>query len=69
MISVCFKETEPGRIRLSFRSKGAVDVAALAARWGGGGHRNAAGATARGTFAPVERDRDRRRDRRHLGRP
>ena len=55
VISVCFKESEPGLIRLSFRSKGAVDVAALAARWDGGGHRNAAGATARGTFEEVER--------------
>jgi phosphoesterase RecJ-like protein len=55
VISVCFKESEPGLIRLSFRSKGAVDVAALAARWGGGGHRNAAGATAHGTLEAVER--------------
>lgn len=55
VISVCFKESEPGQIRLSFRSKGSVDVAALAARWGGGGHRNAAGATVNGAFATVER--------------
>ncbi len=55
VISVCFKEIEPGLIRLSLRSKGAVDVAALAARWGGGGHRNAAGATVAGTLAGVER--------------
>jgi phosphoesterase RecJ-like protein len=67
VISVCFKESEPGLIRLSFRSKGAVDVAALAARWDGGGHRNAAGATIRGRFEDVERtviDAARR----HLGR-
>ena len=56
VISVCFKESEPGLIRLSLRSKGAVDVAALAARWGGGGHRNAAGATVRGSLESVERD-------------
>jgi len=55
VISVCFKESEPGRIRLSFRSKGAVDVAALAALWGGGGHRNAAGATVHGTLEAVEK--------------
>jgi phosphoesterase RecJ-like protein len=55
VISVCFKESEPGLIRLSFRSKGTVDVAALASRWGGGGHRNAAGATAHGTLETVER--------------
>jgi len=67
VISVCFKESEPGLIRLSFRSKGAVDVAALAARWDGGGHRNAAGATARGTFEDVERAVI-AAARRHLGR-
>jgi phosphoesterase RecJ-like protein len=55
VISICFKETEPRLVRMSFRSKGAVDVAALAARWGGGGHRNAAGATARGSLATIER--------------
>jgi phosphoesterase RecJ-like protein len=55
VISICFKEVAAGQVRLSFRSKGAVDVAALAARWGGGGHRNAAGATAGGTLAAVER--------------
>ena len=47
--------TAPGQVRLSFRSKGSVDVAALAARWGGGGHRNAAGATVSGQLAAVER--------------
>ena len=55
VISVCFKESVRGQIRLSLRSKGAVDVAALAARWGGGGHRNAAGATINGSFEAVER--------------
>jgi phosphoesterase RecJ-like protein len=55
VLSVCFKETAPGQVRLSFRSKGSVDVAALAARWGGGGHRNAAGATAHGRLDAVER--------------
>jgi len=68
VISVCFKESEPGLIRLSFRSKGAVDVAALAARWDGGGHRNAAGATVRGSFEDVERAVI-AAARRHLGRP
>ncbi len=56
VISVCFKENVPGQVRLSLRSKGTVDVAALAARWGGGGHRNAAGATINGPFETVERD-------------
>jgi phosphoesterase RecJ-like protein len=55
-VAVCFKETAPGEIRVSLRSKSDVDVAALAARWGGGGHRNAAGATYRGTLAHAVRD-------------
>lgn len=55
-IAVCFKEIRPREIRLSFRSKGDVDVAALALRWGGGGHRNAAGATFRGPLARAERE-------------
>jgi hypothetical protein len=32
-----------GEIKASLRSKGNFDVAAIAARYGGGGHRNAAG--------------------------
>ena len=36
----------PGEVRVSLRSKGAVDVRAVAQRYGGGGHRNAAGFTA-----------------------
>ncbi|HEY6000721.1 MAG TPA: bifunctional oligoribonuclease/PAP phosphatase NrnA, partial [bacterium] len=56
VLAVCFKEVTAGTVRLSFRSKGAIDVAALAARWGGGGHRNAAGATIAGTLAAAERE-------------
>jgi len=36
--------------RVSLRSKGAVDVRAIATRWGGGGHTNAAGCTIAGPF-------------------
>lgn len=42
---------EPGVVRGSLRSRGAVDVAAIAATFGGGGHHNAAGFT---TEAPVD---------------
>ena len=41
-VAVQFSERS-GRIKVSFRSKGKVDVSALARRFGGGGHRNAAG--------------------------
>jgi phosphoesterase RecJ-like protein len=42
------RELPEGRIRLSLRSKGRIDVAAIAARLGGGGHENAAGVTLEG---------------------
>jgi phosphoesterase RecJ-like protein len=40
-----------GGVRVSLRSKGSVDVAALAERFGGGGHRAAAGCFIAGTVA------------------
>jgi bifunctional oligoribonuclease and PAP phosphatase NrnA len=39
--------------RVSLRSKGAVDVRAVAARWSGGGHQNAAGCTLTGSYETV----------------
>src|SRR3712207_2067386 len=49
-----FKETAPGTYRVSLRSKGDVNVARIAERFGGGGHRNAAGCTFRGTREEAE---------------
>ena len=43
------KECAPGVYRTSLRSKGEVNVAKVAERFGGGGHRNAAGCTLKGT--------------------
>jgi phosphoesterase RecJ-like protein len=54
-VAVSFREEEGGVIRVSFRSKGRVDVSAVAARFGGGGHRNAAGCTVPGTLADVKK--------------
>jgi phosphoesterase RecJ-like protein len=48
-----FKALEPGEIRVSLRSKYDVDIRAVAVRYGGGGHMNAAGFTVRGTEADV----------------
>lgn len=42
-IAAIFREPKPGRIRVSLRSRGDFDVAAVAREIGGGGHRNAAG--------------------------
>jgi phosphoesterase RecJ-like protein len=50
-----FKETAPGSYRVSLRSKCDVNVARIAERFGGGGHRNAAGCTFRGTLEEAER--------------
>ncbi len=46
------RELPEGRIRLSLRGKGHIDVAAIAEHLGGGGHENAAGCTREG---PLER--------------
>jgi phosphoesterase RecJ-like protein len=48
------RESENGEIRCSLRSKGTVDVRRVAARHGGGGHRNAAGCRVAGTLESVK---------------
>lgn len=54
-VAVLLLERDPGQVKLSFRSRGKVDVAALAQRLvpTGGGHRKASGATMRGDLAEV----------------
>ena len=49
-----FKEVGPGDWRVSMRSKGAVDVGAIARSYGGGGHKNAAGCSASGELATLQ---------------
>lgn len=44
-VAVLFKAFAPGVTRASLRSRCEVDVQGVAARFGGGGHRNAAGCT------------------------
>jgi bifunctional oligoribonuclease and PAP phosphatase NrnA len=44
-LAVFLRELPEGLVRLSLRSRGEVNVAAIAARLGGGGHENAAGCT------------------------
>ncbi|HEX7878978.1 MAG TPA: bifunctional oligoribonuclease/PAP phosphatase NrnA [Candidatus Eisenbacteria bacterium] len=51
--SAVFIETAPGDVKVSLRSRGAVDVNAVARQFGGGGHVNAAGIPARGSLAEV----------------
>jgi len=42
-VSALFVELRDGRVRCSLRSRGAVDVSQIAAKFGGGGHKMAAG--------------------------
>jgi len=42
--AVLFRESEPGKTKLSFRSRDHVDCSVLAGKFGGGGHFHAAGA-------------------------
>ena len=50
-LAVLVKELEGGRVKLSFRSKGTLDVNKVAQSFGGGGHTNASGAVIPGTIA------------------
>ncbi len=58
-VTVVGKQSGPDRWQVSLRSGGAVDVAAVAARLGGGGHRLAAGFTHLGNYpSAIDRVRD-----------
>lgn len=50
-VAVLFSEEAPGKVKASLRGKGDVPVNAIAHRFGGGGHDNAAGCTLTGTLA------------------
>jgi phosphoesterase RecJ-like protein len=51
-----FKQWEDGTVRVSLRSRGDVDVRAVAESFGGGGHVNAAGCAVQGELSQVEND-------------
>ncbi len=52
-VALLFREESPGRSRVSLRSRGKVDVGAIAVRFGGGGHHNASGCSVEGTLDEV----------------
>ncbi|MBU0759092.1 MAG: bifunctional oligoribonuclease/PAP phosphatase NrnA [Candidatus Omnitrophica bacterium] len=55
-IAILFRETgTENRVKVSFRSKGNVDVNKLAASFGGGGHATASGCTVFGKIEEVEK--------------
>jgi len=51
---VFFKESGPGDWRVSMRSKGDIDVNAIAREFGGGGHKNASGCSVQGELATLK---------------
>ncbi len=51
--AVFFREISGCRVRVSLRSKGQLNVAALAGRFGGGGHETASGCTLEGLLPAV----------------
>jgi phosphoesterase RecJ-like protein len=53
-IGLLFREIRPGTVKVGFRSKGDIDISILAARFGGGGHRQAAGASLEGSLDEVK---------------
>src|SRR5262245_54677708 len=52
---VFFKQIEGGQYRVSMRSKGDIDVGAVAKTFGGGGHKNAAGCTVTGAIDALQK--------------
>jgi bifunctional oligoribonuclease and PAP phosphatase NrnA len=52
---VFFKHIEGEQYRVSMRSKGDVDISAVAKEFGGGGHRNAAGCTVTGGIDALQK--------------
>ena len=55
-LALLFRQIANGRVKVSFRSMGDVDVAELAQRFGGGGHARAAGASLEGSIAAAQQE-------------
>jgi phosphoesterase RecJ-like protein len=55
VVVALFKRQADGVYRVSLRSKGDIDVRAVAAKWSGGGHKNAAGCTVRGDYEELKK--------------
>jgi phosphoesterase RecJ-like protein len=53
-LALLFRQLANGKVKVSFRSLGDVDVAELAHQFGGGGHRKAAGASLEGTLSDAQ---------------
>jgi phosphoesterase RecJ-like protein len=55
-VAIFFRELPEGRFRVSLRSKGKVDVARVAERFGGGGHECASGCSVSGPLDDAVRE-------------
>jgi phosphoesterase RecJ-like protein len=53
---VFFKQDEGDQYRVSMRSKGSIDIGAVAKQFGGGGHKNAAGCTVSGPVDALQKE-------------
>jgi len=53
-VALMFREMGDCKVKVSFRSKGRVNVAEIAKLFGGGGHRNASGCVMNGTLNEVQ---------------
>ncbi len=53
-VALFFNQKDSETFKVSFRSRGTIDVGSLARNLGGGGHHNAAGATISGTLHSVQ---------------
>ncbi len=54
-VFMLLREPKKGKIRASVRSRGAVDVAEICSKFGGGGHKQAAGCTFDGSLQDAEK--------------
>jgi phosphoesterase RecJ-like protein len=55
--AVCYmREVQPNAFRVSLRSKGNINVARVAEKFGGGGHKNASGCRVEGDWETKEKE-------------
>src|SRR5437899_7214949 len=53
---IFFKQIEGDEYRISLRSKGDIDIGAIAKSFGGGGHKNASGCTVTGPIDALQKN-------------
>lgn len=54
-IAALLRQVKPGKVKISLRSRGSVDVTLVAREFGGGGHKNASGASYDGDIDKAEK--------------